>query len=55
MSGSPPRRRPGRKIAFWGAVGFTGIVSNYAVEAVANRFPNGPVAKFAALLHKGGK
>jgi hypothetical protein len=40
-----------RKAAFWLAVAGVSILSNYAVEAAAPRFPG--LARFTAKLHQG--
>ena len=40
-----------RKVSFWLAVAGVSILSNYAVEAVAPRFPG--LARFAGKLHQG--
>lgn len=42
-----------KRIAFWGAVGLVSIGANYALGAVAARFPNSAFAHFNALAKKG--
>ncbi|MCU1489718.1 MAG: hypothetical protein JWM85_1123 [Acidimicrobiaceae bacterium] len=43
----------GRKVSFWLAVAGVSVVANYAVEALAIKFPNSGAASFAGILHKG--
>lgn len=45
--------RKGRRVAFWLGVAGVSVLANYAVEAIAQQFPNSAAAPFAALLHKG--
>lgn len=40
-----------RKLSFWVAVAGVSILSNYAVEVLAPKFPG--LARFTAKLHQG--
>lgn len=43
----------GRRAGFWVAVAGVSVLANFAVEAIANKFPSSGVARFAQILHKG--
>lgn len=42
-----------RKLSFWIAVGGVAILSNYALEMAADKFPNLGLARFVAYTHQG--
>lgn len=41
----------GQRAAFWAAVGVVSIVSQFALEAISQRFPSAGLAKFTAYAH----
>jgi len=43
----------GRRLAFWGAVAAVSIFSNFALEVVADRFPQLGLVRFVTYTHKG--
>jgi hypothetical protein len=42
-----------RRATFWGAVAGVSILANFAVELIADRFPQVGLAKFVAYTHRG--
>ena len=43
----------GRRLAFWGAVAGVSIVSNFALEVLADKVPSLGLARFTAFTHRG--
>lgn len=51
MTKAPVRR----KISFWLAVGGVSILSNFALELAATKYPQLGLAKFTTFTHKGAQ
>ena len=43
----------GKKIGFWIAVGGVGILSNFALELLADKVPSLGLSRFVAYSHRG--
>lgn len=43
----------GKRASFWVAVGVVSVISQFALEAASDRFPQLGLAKFTAYAHKG--
>ena len=43
----------GRRLSFWGAVAGVSILSNFALELIADRYPQLGLARFTAFTHRG--
>lgn len=42
-----------RRLTFWLSVAGVSVLSQFALELVAHRFPNAGLARFTAFTHKG--
>ena len=42
-----------KRFAFWGAVAGVSIISNFALEVVADKVPSLGLARFTAFTHRG--
>lgn len=43
----------GRRLAFWGAVAGVSVLSNFALEVIADRVPSLGLARFVSYTHRG--
>lgn len=43
----------GRRLSFWLAVGGVAILSNFALELAADKFPSLGLSRFTAYTHRG--
>lgn len=43
----------GKRMAFWVAVGGVAVLSNFALELLAQKFPNRGLARFVEFSHRG--
>jgi hypothetical protein len=43
----------GRRLSFWLAVGVVSVGANFALELVAEKFPQTGLARFVAFTHRG--